>query len=123
MSDVVFTLLGDAIWLDFINTARGRIAPPPDLLLDDAAMGQWTLAQRLHSDGDAPPLQNALRLRDHLTALAEALHQGLAIGIEDSLHRGGSRENHECRHVRGCAVSATLEARRFARRKKHPAGV
>ena len=77
MSEVVFTLLGDAIWLDFINTARGRIAPPPDLLLDDTAMSQWTLAQRLHSDGDAPPLDNALRLRDHLTALAEALHQGL----------------------------------------------
>jgi predicted RNA-binding Zn ribbon-like protein len=77
VSDVVFTLLGDAIWLDFVNTARGRTAPPPDLLLDDAAMSQWTLAQRLHSDGDAPPLEHALRLRDHLTALAEALHQGL----------------------------------------------
>jgi predicted RNA-binding Zn ribbon-like protein len=72
-----FTLLGDAIWLDFINTARGRSAPPPDLLSDDAALSRWTLAQRLHADGDAPALDAALRLRERLTALAEALHHGL----------------------------------------------
>src|SRR5919206_17954 len=45
---IEFTLLGDAIWLDFVNTAKGRTAPPPDLLADDAAMLEWTLAQRLH---------------------------------------------------------------------------
>jgi predicted RNA-binding Zn ribbon-like protein len=72
-----FTLLGDAIWLDFVNTAKGRTASPPDLLSDDAAMQEWTLAQRLHCDGDAPLLQQALELRERLTALAEALHQGI----------------------------------------------
>lgn len=77
MSEVDFTLLGDAIWLDFVNTARGRTAPPPDLLPDAAAIQRWTLAQRLHSDGDAPELEPALRLRERLTALAEALNLGL----------------------------------------------
>jgi predicted RNA-binding Zn ribbon-like protein len=77
MSQAEFTLLGDAIWLDFINTARGRTASPPDLLVDPPALIRWTRAQRLHSDGDAPPLVAALRLREALTALAEALHEGL----------------------------------------------
>ena len=30
MSDPEFLLLGDALWIDFINTARGREADPPD---------------------------------------------------------------------------------------------
>jgi predicted RNA-binding Zn ribbon-like protein len=71
-----FTLLGDALWLDFVNTARGRIDPPPDLLSNADAMSRWTLAQRLHLDGEAPLLEEALRLRERLTELAEALHQG-----------------------------------------------
>jgi predicted RNA-binding Zn ribbon-like protein len=77
MVQVEFTLLGDAIWLDFVNTARGRTVPPPDLLSDEAAMRQWTVAQRLHSDGNTPSLAEALQLRERLTALAEALHEGL----------------------------------------------
>ena len=32
MSQSEFTLLGDALWLDFVNTARGRDPIPPDLL-------------------------------------------------------------------------------------------
>jgi predicted RNA-binding Zn ribbon-like protein len=75
MSDIDFTLLGDAIWLDFVNTARGRIDPAPDLLPDPEAMARWTLALRLHLDGDVPRLEDALRLRERLTDLAEALHQ------------------------------------------------
>ena len=35
MAESEFTLLGDALWLDFVNTARGRTAPPPDLLPDE----------------------------------------------------------------------------------------
>ena len=34
MSESEFTLLGDAVWLDFVNTARGRVSSPPDLLPD-----------------------------------------------------------------------------------------
>lgn len=72
-----FTLLGDAIWLDFVNTARGRTPSPPDFLADEAAILRWAEAQSLHSDGDHPALTDALRLRDRLTALAEALDLGL----------------------------------------------
>jgi predicted RNA-binding Zn ribbon-like protein len=77
MSQPEFTLLGDAIWLDFVNTARGRTSFPPDLLSDGEAILRWTVAQRLHSDGASPSLQDALRLRERLTMLAEALHAGL----------------------------------------------
>jgi predicted RNA-binding Zn ribbon-like protein len=77
MTEVEFTLLGDAIWLDFVNTARGRTTPPPDLLSDDTALLRWTLAQRLHPEGARPELAAALQLRERLTALAEALHRGL----------------------------------------------
>lgn len=76
-SQTEFILLGDAIWLDFINTARGRIPEPPDLLPDQPAMLRWAHAQNLYLDGGAPSVEDSLRLRDRLTALAEALHQGL----------------------------------------------
>jgi predicted RNA-binding Zn ribbon-like protein len=71
-----FTLVGDALWLDFVNTARGRTLSPPDLLPDQAAMLRWASAQSLYLDGDAPPLHDALQFREHLTGLAEALHRG-----------------------------------------------
>jgi predicted RNA-binding Zn ribbon-like protein len=72
-----FTLLGDAIWLDFVNTAKGRVPSPPDLLTDQAAMLRWAQAQSLHVDGDLPALHEALQLRERLTALATALDLGL----------------------------------------------
>jgi predicted RNA-binding Zn ribbon-like protein len=72
-----FTLLGDAIWLDFVNTARGRTPFPPDLLLDEGAVRRWATAQSLYLDGGGPSLPDALRLRERLTALAEALHSAL----------------------------------------------
>jgi predicted RNA-binding Zn ribbon-like protein len=77
ISQSEFTLLGDAIWLDFVNTANGRIPSPPDLLPNEAAMLRWAQAQSLHADGDMPALDEALRLRDRLTALAVALDLGM----------------------------------------------
>jgi predicted RNA-binding Zn ribbon-like protein len=77
MTILDFTLLGDAVWLDFINTARGRDPSPPDLLSDEAALLRWTSALRLHHDGNVPLLGETLRLRERLTELAEALHAGL----------------------------------------------
>ena len=77
MSQTEFTILGDAIWLDFINTARGRIVPPPDLFSDQAALLRWVAIQSLYLDGEMPSLESALRLRERLTVLAEALHDGL----------------------------------------------
>ena len=94
MSQSEFTLLGDALWLDFVNTARGRVAIPPDLLPDEAAVGRWALAQSFHTNGDWPLLVDALRLRERLTLLAEALHErlqppaGSIAAINEQLARG-----------------------------------
>jgi predicted RNA-binding Zn ribbon-like protein len=90
-----FTLLGDALWLDFINTARGRVPTPPDLLPDVAALLRWSAAQRIDLNGGPPPLQLVLHLRERLTALAEALHAGLQpptasiAAINEQLAQGG----------------------------------
>lgn len=95
MSQPEFILLGDAIWLDFVNTARGRIPSPPDLLTDEASVLRWAIAQSLHRNGDSPCLDEALRLRERLTTLAEALHGGLQppagsiAAINEQLARGG----------------------------------
>ena len=72
-----FTLLGDALWLDFVNTGRGRTLSPPDLLPDEGAMTRWIQAQSLHTNGDSPRLGETRQLRERLTLLAEALHRGL----------------------------------------------
>lgn len=94
-SHIEFTLLGDAIWLDFVNTARGRTPSPPDLLPDEGAVLRWATAQSLYLDGGAPSLQDTHRLRERLTALAEALHYGLQppagsiAAINEQLAQGG----------------------------------
>jgi predicted RNA-binding Zn ribbon-like protein len=72
-----FTLLGDALWLDFVNTGRGRTPSAPDLLTDDEAIARWTVAQSLYANGDSPVFRDVLQLRERLTLLAEALHGGL----------------------------------------------
>jgi predicted RNA-binding Zn ribbon-like protein len=72
-----FTLLGDAIWLDFVNTARGRTPSPPDLLPDEQALRRWAQAQSLYLDGEGLAMLEVLQLRERLTALAEALDAGL----------------------------------------------
>ena len=71
-----FTLLGDAVWLDFVNSARGRTPNPPDLLPDAAAFARWTVTQRLLQVDRGPPHEALRELRGRLTALAEALHAG-----------------------------------------------
>lgn len=96
MPGTEFTLLGDAIWLDFVNTARGRTPAPPDLLPDDAALDRWTAALKLDFlNGHRPVLAEVLRFRDQLSALAEALHSGLQpptgsiTAINEQLARNG----------------------------------
>jgi predicted RNA-binding Zn ribbon-like protein len=90
-----FTLLGDALWLDFINTGQGREPAPADLLTDAAALLRWTAAQNIDLNGGAPPLPMVLHLRERLTALAEALHAGLQpppasiIAINEQLAQSG----------------------------------
>jgi predicted RNA-binding Zn ribbon-like protein len=95
MTESEFTLLGDALWLDFINTARGRVPAPPDLLPDEAALLRWSATQRIDLNGGQPPLRLVLQLRERLTALAEALHAGLQppaasiAAINQQLAQGG----------------------------------
>lgn len=76
MADPEFTLLGDALWLDFVNTAGGRSTPPVDRLADPPAFHRWTKAQKLRSDGDGASFDVVRRLRSDLRLLAEALHEG-----------------------------------------------
>ena len=72
-----FTLLGDALWLDFVNSARGRTPSPPDLLPDAGAFARWSRFLHLEPESE-PILIGAVRcLRDRLTALAESMHAGL----------------------------------------------
>jgi predicted RNA-binding Zn ribbon-like protein len=78
MPGTEFILLGEAVWLDFINSARGRAPSPPDLLSDVAAFARWTRNLRLDPGADRDSLGLIHRFRADLTALAEALHQGLA---------------------------------------------
>jgi predicted RNA-binding Zn ribbon-like protein len=76
MSLHAFTLLGDALWLDFVNSARGRTSCPPDLLPDPQAFTRWCEVQHLDVAGDGAPYPRVLGLRARLTELAEAMHDG-----------------------------------------------
>ncbi len=71
-----FILLGDAIWLDFVNTTRAPTTSPPDRLTDASAYQRWTRAEKLRADADSVPFHEVLEFRSRLTALAEALSHG-----------------------------------------------
>lgn len=99
MADDQFTLLGDAVWLDFINTAQGRVAPPPDLLPDFDAWHRWALTRKLDPGTDPADFPAIRRFRDQLTALAEAMHAdvpppggSIAAMNERLTHRAGSQQ-------------------------------
>jgi predicted RNA-binding Zn ribbon-like protein len=74
MSHEAFILLGDALWLDFVNTARGRTAFAPDLLCRPSAYAEWCDLQHLDGHGEVAPFPTVLALRDRLSELARALH-------------------------------------------------
>jgi predicted RNA-binding Zn ribbon-like protein len=71
-----FILLGDALWLDFVNSARGRIAASPDRLPDPDAWARWSSLQQLDSAGGVVTFPQILEFRTRLTELAEAMHDG-----------------------------------------------
>ncbi|MEZ4413437.1 MAG: CGNR zinc finger domain-containing protein [Gemmatimonadales bacterium] len=73
LSDPEFILLGDAVWIDFINTARGREADPPDGLGDASAYHRWTKAEKLGSDAEDLPFEQVLAFRARLLTVAAAL--------------------------------------------------
>jgi predicted RNA-binding Zn ribbon-like protein len=66
-----FILLGDAVWLDFVNTARGRQPNPPDRLTSLPAWEAWLAALQLPRATES--LDEVRALRTHLTDLASAL--------------------------------------------------
>lgn len=71
MPEAEFILLGDALWLDFVNTARGRTVPPTDRLPDGASYDAWIAALQLRPDDRH--VTDALRVRAALIELAESL--------------------------------------------------
>jgi len=75
VSDPEFILLGDAVWIDFINTARGREVNTPDGLGDAAAYHRWTKAEKLASDADDLPFEQVLAFRARLLTVAGALSE------------------------------------------------
>jgi predicted RNA-binding Zn ribbon-like protein len=70
-----FIILGDAIWIDFVNTARGT-GPVADRLVDHAAYLQWTRLEKLPPDDPPVPFTDILEFRDRLTGLARAVSAG-----------------------------------------------
>lgn len=100
MGDPEFILLGDAVWLDFINTARGRggAAARAERMADGAAYHRWTKASRLRSDADTTDFAVIRRFRGRLIRLAEALAAGspaptVAItAINELVRRAGGHE-------------------------------
>lgn len=71
MREERFILLGDAVWLDLVNTARGREPNPPDRLPDVTAWDAWLEALQLPREPVA--FEDVRALRAHLADLALAL--------------------------------------------------
>lgn len=74
MADDGFIVLGDALWLDFVNTARGRSLHPPDRLSDAADFARWCRLLHLEADPGLS-LEDIHGFRARLTELAESLHR------------------------------------------------
>jgi predicted RNA-binding Zn ribbon-like protein len=88
-----FPLLGDALWLEFVNTARGRTPSPPDQLPDQAAVERWCRLHALEVDPAPATFGRVVALRGLLTDFAEALDAGRqpparCIAVVNELLRG-----------------------------------
>ena len=105
MASDAFILLGDALWLDFVNTARGRTAFAPDLLPNAGAYAEWCGQLHLNGHGEPAPFAGVLALRDRLTELAQALHDlrqpsaGAIAALNEQLAR--SPGSHQLTRVAG----------------------
>ena len=75
MPDPEFLLLGDALWLEFVNT-MGTPSGDRDALPDPGAYLRWTKAVRLESPPDAAAFVEATRFRGQLVQLAVAFDLG-----------------------------------------------
>ncbi len=74
MQEERFILLGDAVWLDFVNTARGREPSPRDRLPDMASWHAWLDALQLPRGTES--LDEVRAVRSQLAVLAGALATG-----------------------------------------------
>lgn len=74
MSDPEFLLLGDALWLEFVNTQAGP--GRADAIPDPPAWLRWTKALRLESPRNAAALEEVHRFRERLARLAQSLTAG-----------------------------------------------
>lgn len=68
MADPEFIFLGEALWLDLVNTAAA-----PDRLGDAASWRRWQKAQKLRPDSPHVTFADVLDFRRHLFALAARL--------------------------------------------------
>lgn len=75
MPDSEFLLLGDALWLEFINTATSR-PDGRDTLPDPAAYLRWTKSVRVEAPVRAEAFLEAREFRGLLLTLATALQAG-----------------------------------------------
>lgn len=73
MPDSEFLLLGDALWLEFVNSAAGPLRA--DALPDAQAYLRWTKAMRLEPPADVSGFDEARRFRDQLLTMARALQE------------------------------------------------
>jgi len=74
MADPEFILLGDALWLDFANTAP-FLPHRHDHLPDHAAYVRWNRALKLSAESDVD-IDRVRRLRDQLLEMAQYLDAG-----------------------------------------------
>lgn len=72
MAEAEFLLLGDALWLEFINTAR----PAADTLPDAAAFQRWSTAVRVDATGGPVAFSEVNKFRSQLVGLAESMAEG-----------------------------------------------
>ena len=70
-----FVILGDAIWVDFVNTARG-VGPTIDRLSDHNAYLEWTRLEKLAPDDPPVGFAEILDFRARLVSLAKAVSAG-----------------------------------------------
>jgi predicted RNA-binding Zn ribbon-like protein len=75
MPDPEFLLLGDALWLEFVNTMAAPFGMA-DTLSDSGAYLRWTKAVRVESPADAAAFAEAIRFRAQLMDLARAMDGG-----------------------------------------------
>ena len=70
-----FVILGDAIWIDFVNTGKGT-GPVMDRLVDHTAYLQWAHLEKLPPDDPVVPFPDIVEFRERLTSLAKAISAG-----------------------------------------------